>query len=356
MKFLTNIIEWYEQRPIYFKPEELYQFSVNLELMLASGIGISRALEVLAGADEPAFREVCGKVSRDIASGHSLSSALTLQPKSFPNSFCRLIQTGEMTGKVTECLARVAATHQQELKLKRILKKAITYPAVLLVASSMMIFLVLFYVFPMIINVTMEAGVDPPAITLFVQKVASKKTLGVMVGLLAFTFLAYKIAFSRPTWSRQVRYFFETYTPVGRFYARSQVVMALRQLALMLECGTDMVRSLRMTGKVGEGSFLVGVAFRDLEKRIKEGELLSTGFAAHKVFPRSLSAMAEVAEELGETHGIIYHFCDIAEDDIQTRVSAMSAAFEPILMGVMGFIIGTILLAAFLPVYQLVNL
>ena len=147
LKFFNKIVEWYEQRPIYFNPEELYQFSVNLELMLASGIGISRALEVLAGADEPSFREVCGKVSRDIASGHSLSSALSLQPQSFPNSFCRLIQTGELTGKVTECLSRVADTHQQQLKLKRILKKAITYPAVLLVASSLMIFLVLYYVF-----------------------------------------------------------------------------------------------------------------------------------------------------------------------------------------------------------------
>jgi type IV pilus assembly protein PilC len=350
------IFKKFRRGPASLGHDQLYRFTVNLELLLQSGIGITRALEVLSGADEEAFQEVCGLVSADVSSGHTLSNALTRQPKSFPLTYCRMIQTGELTGRIVACLRRISDSQQQELGLKRTLKKAVTYPAVLLLASLAMIGLILYFVFPMIIKVTSGAGVDPPAITKMVMNLSNPSVFWSIFLVVAVLGLALKLALSRPDWSPRIRYFYEAHTPLGRFFVLGKMILSLRQLAMMLECGTDLLKSIRLARRVAQDSFRVERAYADIEKKVRAGELLSDGFAAHNVFPKSLSAMVAVAEQLGETHSLIYHFCDIVEEQIQTKVTTISSTFEPILMGVMGFVIGTILLAAFLPVYQLVVL
>lgn len=324
--------------------------------MLASGIGLVRSLELLAESEEPEFQWVCSRLSLAVASGFTFSRALSQEPRSFPPSYCRIIQSGELTGKLIACLRRLSRTHQRQDALKQVVKKAVTYPLVLLFASAVMVGLVLYLVFPMILKFTIEAGVDPPAITKLVIRLADPQAFGIAVCGILVLYCIYKVAMLTPSRANWIRYVFESYTPPGRFYAQTQSLMSLRQFALMLECGTDMLRSLRVSGQIGEGSFLVQRAFVDLEKRVKAGEPLSEGVATHSVFSPTFAALMEIAEELGDIHTIIYQFCDLSEDQLQSRIRGMSAAFEPLLMGGMGFVVGTVLLAAFLPVYQLVTL
>lgn len=138
--------------------------------------------------------------------------------------------------------------------------------------------------------------------------------------------------------------------------ARTQAIMCIRQLALMLDSGVDLVRGLGLIAKVGQQSLLVQVAFKDISRMVSEGEKLSEGFARHPVFPRSLSAMVAVSEEAGGTSEILYRLGDILEEELQTKIKAISAALEPILMGAVGVVVGTVILGAFLPVYNLVAL
>ena len=340
----------------YLRPEQVHRFTVNLEMMLASGINLVRALDALAESEEEEFQSVCTRLSLDVAGGWSFSKALSRNPRSFSPSYCRIIQSGEMTGGLGVCLKRLARSHQKQTRLKQVLKKAITYPLVLLIASSLMVGLVLYLVFPMILKFTAQAGVDPPAITQFVTKVASPSALGVLVVTSLLLFGLLKLAMMNRSRAVIIRTFFESYAPPGRFFALSQSLVSLRQFALMIESGTDVVRALRVSGHIGERSVLVQRAFRDMERRVKDGELLSEGFSAHRVFPATLVALVEIAEETGKLHTFIEYYCDFMEEHLQTKIASLSSAFEPILMGVMGLVVGVVLLAAFLPVYQLVTI
>jgi type IV pilus assembly protein PilC len=342
--------------PAVLKAGELFQFAVNLQLMLQSGVGIGRALEVLSESGDSGFRRVCTRLSLEVSSGHSFSSALFQQPKSFPSGFCRLIQSGEASGKLVACLGRFSESYERQLRLRHTIKKAVTYPAILLLASTAMVGLVLYLVFPMIMKVTTEAGVEPPVLTLMIVNAASPKFFWAFCILVLTSILAFRWALRNPNWGNPLRAFLESHTLPGRLFTQSQVVMSLRQLALMLESGVDTLRSLRIAGTVGDASLLVSRAFQDLERRIRAGGYLSEGARAHSVFPVSLASMLEVGEEAGQMHVLIYRFCDMVEDQIQSKVAIFSAAFEPILLGVMGLVVGVILLGAFLPVYQLVVL
>ena len=146
--------------------------------MLASGIGVSKALEVFAGSNSPNLASVCQKLHDEISAGRYLSQAMALQPKSFSKSFCRLIQSGEVTGKISECLKRSAQSQEKNLELVRTLKKATVYPTILLVSSAIMIALMLYLVFPMMLKVTGDVGVDPPWLTQMVIDLSSPKIFG----------------------------------------------------------------------------------------------------------------------------------------------------------------------------------
>ena len=159
-----------------------------------------------------------------------------------------------------------------------------------------------------------------------------------------------------PTGENRFRIFLESKTPPGRFLVLTTVVTSLRQMALMLETGTDLLSALRLAKELGEQSVLLNGAYHDIEERVRAGQYLSEGFEAHSVFPKLLPAMVKVSEEAGDVHSMLYRFCDIVEDEMQSKIDTFSALLEPLMMGAMGFVVGTILLAAFLPVYQLVTI
>lgn len=302
------------------------------------------------------MRLTCTKLSNSIFKGMSLSAALAAIPESFPMSYCRIVHSGEVGGQLIDCLERLGSTLEQQERLTRLLRSALIYPGMLLASSGAMIMAVLYFVFPMLIKVTADAGVEPPALTTFLIKLSSPYMLaGIVVGF-SVVFSAIFFLQRHPRFGPHLHHFWESYTPPGRFAARTQVVLSIRQLALLLDSGVDLVRGLDLAGKVGEKSLLVRVAFKDLGRLVAEGESLSEGILRHDVFPRYLSAMVAVSEEAGGTAAILYRSSDILEEELQSKIKTLSAALEPILMGLVGMVVGTVILGAFLPVYNLVAL
>ena len=356
MKFtLPKIFRRLATPEAHLKGDELHRFTINLELMLASGISLTKALDVFCGSNNVALATVSQKLHKSISNGRYLSQAMAQQPKSFSKSFCRLIESGEVTGKITDCLRRAGESQEKQQHIAATLKKATVYPAILLVSSSLMILLMLYLVFPMMLKVTGEVGVDPPALTQLVISLSSPKAFGSVALCLFVAYLLVEWELRNPASDGQIRVLFESKTPPGRFFALTQMTLSLRQLALMLETGTDLLSSIRLAREIGHRSFLLDHAYKDIAERVKAGQYLSDGFKAHSVFPPLLPAMVQVGEETGDVHRIISQFCDATEDDMETKINTLSAMLEPLLMGAMGFVVGTILLAAFLPVYQLVS-
>jgi len=125
---------------------------------------------------------------------------------------------------------------------------------------------------------------------------------------------------------------------------------------MMMESGVDLLKSILYAGNVGEGSILVREAFQALYQRVKLGESMTASMAHYPVFPQTLTGLVAVADEVGDTHQVLYRFCDLYEENLNNQLDALTALLEPVLMASMGLVVGFILVAAFLPIYNLVSL
>jgi len=334
------------------KAWQVYLFTVHLHAMLRCGMPLVQGLDVLSRSGPEATQRCAGQILKDVEAGIRFSQALARQPESFSSGYVKVVQTAEETGKLVECMERLAQTLDRQNTTARRLFSALVYPGFLLASSVAMVTAMVYMVFPMIIRVTSEAGVRPPALTRALIGLSHPWVLVVVICSLAAALVALQLLLRRPPLRRLGEEFF----PPLRFYVQVQVLRSTRQLALMLESGVDLIRSLIHGGQVGEGSLLVREAYADIISRTRAGEDLGRCFADQSVFPRSLPGMLSVSEETGSTAPMLHRFCDMLEDSLNTQIDTATALLEPVMLAFMGIVIGIILIAAFLPIYQLISL
>lgn len=334
---------------------QLQLFTSYLATMLNCGMDLVQALSVLSDGGELHLQIVASNVIRDIESGMKLSQAMSRQPETFPASYRRVIETAEETGRLGETLARMVATLERQTQTVKRVRGALVYPCCLLACSVLLVAGMLYFIFPLLISVTREAGVEPPALTRLLIALVSKKAAALIVFLGLTLVVGLRAAWIHPRFGPVVQRFFEEDTPIGRFLTRARLLACIRQFAMMLESGVDLLKSILYSGKVGESSLLLSEAFDDVYQRVKMGHSLTKSLSRHSVFPMALVGMVSVADEVGETHQCLYRFCDLFEEDLNGQIDASTALIEPVLMAGMGLVVGFILVAAFLPIYNLVQ-
>ena len=350
----SNTPRWNTQPKVArLKPEQLYMFTVYLDTMIRCGISLLPCLEVLSRGGDLRLCNCAEQLARDVEAGMRFSMALSRQPATFSSSYVRIMQTAEATGKMGECLRRLAVTLNRQNDTSRRLFGALFYPAFLVVASALLVGAMVYFVFPMIIKVTQDAGVDPPALTRNLMTLAQPKVLIIGLSTLLVSGLAFVHIVRHRTWGPVLRRILEAYTPPGRFYVRVLLLRCARQLALLLDSGVDMMRALTYAASMGEGSVLLSEAFEDVLLKTRSGETLADSFASHSVFPSMLSAMVSVSDMAGDTQRMLNQFCDVLEDQLNNELSTVTSLLEPMMLALMGVVIGVILLAAFMPIYDL---
>jgi type IV pilus assembly protein PilC len=341
---------------VYLKANELSLFIAQLALMLRCGLPLGKALEVFAESAEPTFEIVADRLLLEIMAGFTLSGAMSRQPRSFSSYCCAAVQSGEVSGQLVACLERLAESLEKRVAIVRKLKSALVYPCVLTVACFAMILIVLYLVFPMVVKVTAQSGVEPPALTKLLVSVSSPNTLFAIMGVVFLIGNGVVLILRDEQRSESFRRFLEMATPPGRMLARTQVSEACRQLALMLDTGLDLSKALSVAARVAVKSVLVTSALKSVRTEVIEGSELSTALGLFPVFPGFCSSLVAVAEEGGTLGKSLTQAADMIDDDIDNRLEILSSLVEPLLMGVAGVCVGTVLLGAFLPLYNLVAL
>ena len=337
---------------VRMKAWQVYLFTVHLHAMLRCGMPLIQGLDVLARSGPLATQRASRRLLKDVECGLRFSQALSRQPESFATGYVRIIQTAEETGKLVECLDRLSQTLDRQNQTVRRLFSALIYPSFLLAASVAMVTAMIYLVFPMIVRVTADAGVHPPALTRALIWLSQPWVLIVLACAVVALLAAAQFALRQPA----LRRLSEEHFPPMQFYVQVQVLRSIRQLALMLESGVDLLRSLVHGGQVGDGSLLVREAYAEILRKTRAGEALPRCFAEQSVFPRTLTGMLSVCDETGQTAPMLHRFCDMLEESLNSRIDIVTALLEPIMLGLMGFVIGLILIAAFLPIYQLIGL
>ena len=337
---------------------ELAVFARQLATMISSGMSILRALYVLEEQTESKMlKETIVAVRKDVEAGLSLSDAMVRHPKVFSTLFVAMTQAGEAGGVLEGALLRVADQLEKDASLRRQIKSAMVYPIlVVVVAVGIMLALCAFPI-PVFINVFKEFGGNLPAITK-VSVLASEIVTGyywamfLVTGAVVFTFIKWK----KTTWGRKQWDHFRLHIPmkIGTIVQEVAVARWSRTLASLTSAGVPLLLALDITGRTG-GNVAVEEAMAGVIDSVKRGGTIAAPLAQAPIFPMMVTHMVGVGEETGALDAMLDKVAEFYEDRVDASVKALTSIMEPIMIIVIGSLVGFIVISMYLPLFEVYN-
>jgi len=340
------------------KATELAVFSRQLSTMISSGMSILRALYVLEEQTEGKFlKETLVAVRKDVEAGISLSDAMRRHPKVFSPLFVAMTQAGEAGGVLEGALMRVADQLEKDASLRRQIKSAMVYPTLVIIfAVGVMMALVAFLV-PVFEGVFKQFGGELPSITK-VSVFLSHAVTGywwlifLLAGGTAFAFLKWKkSSWGRPQWDH-----FRLHIPmkIGTIVQQIAVARWSRTLSSLTSAGVPLLLALDITGRTG-GNVAIEEAMEGVIDSVKRGGTIAAPLAQAPIFPTMVTHMVGVGEETGALDAMLDKVAEFYEDQVEASVKALTSILEPIMIVVIGGIVGFIVVSMYLPLFTVYN-
>jgi type IV pilus assembly protein PilC len=342
---------------------DLAIFSRQLSTMVSSGMSILRALFVLEEqAEKGKLKEILITVRKDVEAGLALSDALGRHPKVFGPLFTAMIRAGEIGGMLEDSLVRIADQLEKEDALRRQVKSAMVYPAVVTsVALVVMIVLVVFIV-PVFASVLTSMGTTAserslPVMTQITVSVSHAVTgygwliLIIAIGL-GFGFRYWKTStVGRPQWDAlRLKIPFQ----IGDIVQKISIARWARTLSALTAAGVPLLEALDITGKTA-GNAVVQAAMGDVITSVKAGGTIAEPIAESSVFPMMVSHMVAVGESTGELDFMLSKIADFYEERVNAAVKALTSILEPVMICFIGGMVGFIVIAMYLPLFKVYN-
>jgi len=340
------------------KANELAVFSRQLSTMISSGMSILRSLYVLEEQTESKFlKETIVAVRKDVEAGLSLSDSMARHPKVFSPLFVAMTQAGETGGVLEGSLMRVADQLQKDAALRRQIKAAMVYPTMVIIfAVGVMMALVAFLV-PVFVGVFEQFGGELPKLTqvsVFMSHVVTKYWWLIFLGTGAaiFTFVRWK----NSTWGRKQWDHFRLRVPmkIGTIVQQVAVARWSRTLASLTSAGVPLLQALEITGKTG-GNVAVEEAMDGVIASVKRGGTIAAPLAQAPIFPEMVTHMVGVGEETGALDSMLDRVAEFYEEQVEASVKALTSILEPIMIIVIGAIVGFIVISMYLPLFEVYN-
>jgi type IV pilus assembly protein PilC len=336
------------------KANELAVFSRQLATMISSGMSILRALYVLEEQTEGKFlKETLVAVRKDVEAGISLSDAMARHPKVFSPLFVAMTQAGEAGGVLEGALMRVADQLEKDASLRRQIKSAMVYPTLVIIfAVGVMMALVAFLV-PVFEGVFKQFGGELPKITQ-VSVFLSHAVTGywwlifLLAGGTAFAFVKWKgSSWGRPQWDH-----FRLHIPmkIGTIVQQVAVARWSRTLSSLTSAGVPLLLALDITGRTG-GNVAIEEAMDGVIASVKRGGTIAAPLAQAPIFPTMVTHMVGVGEETGALDAMLDKVAEFYEDQVEASVKALTSILEPIMIVVIGGIVGFIVVSMYLPLF-----
>jgi type IV pilus assembly protein PilC len=327
----------------------------QLATMVQSGMTILRALYVLeAQTENKMLQEAIVGVRKDVEAGLPLSDALERHPKIFDPLFVNMTRAGETGGMLDESLIRVADQLEKADSLRRQVKSAMTYPAVVLTFAGGVLLALVAFLVPVFIGVFKQFGGDLPAITKLTVAMSNILThqwyllIGVSVGSVV-AFRKWKRSdWGRPQWDR-----FRLRVPmkIGDIVQKVALARWSRTLSALVSAGVPLLQALDITGKTA-GNHVIEQAMAGVIESVKSGGTIADPLKASSVFPTMVSHMVSVGEETGSLDTMLSKIADFYEDQVDAAVKALTSILEPVMIVVVGGIVGFIVISMYLPLFK----
>jgi type IV pilus assembly protein PilC len=337
---------------------ELAVFARQLATMISSGMSILRALYVLEEQTESKMlKETIVATRKDVEAGLSLSDAMARHPKVFSTLFVAMTQAGEAGGVLEGSLIRVADQLEKDASLKRQIKSAMIYPILVVVVAVGIMLALCAFLIPVFINVFKEFGGELPAITK-VSVFASEVVTGyfwamfLVTGAVVFAFIKWK----KTTWGRKQWDHFRLHIPmkIGTIVQEVAVARWSRTLASLTSAGVPLLLALDITGRTG-GNVAVEEAMAGVIDSVKRGGTIAAPLAQAPIFPTMVTHMVGVGEETGALDAMLDKVAEFYEDRVDASVKALTSIMEPIMIMVIGSLVGFIVISMYLPLFEVYN-
>ena len=340
------------------KLKDVSVFSRQFATMINSGLSMLRSLYILAEQTESKpLAAIVNQVRLDVERGSSLSAALAKHPKAFNRLYVAMVRAGEAGGVLDSVLQRLATTIEKQVELRRKVKSAMTYPAVVSLLVLLLVTAMLLFVIPMFQGIYGQLGGKLPVPTQILIDVSN------VVRNLWYIVFAAEIAavwaFRRWINSEEGRKRWDAIKlkmPVfGGLAKKTALARFGRTLSALVRSGVPILESLDIVQETS-GNWVVSEAVRDTAQQVKRGEPLSRRLEEHDVFPPMVVQMMAVGEETGALDEMLDKIADFYDQEVEATVNALTSLIEPILIVIMGVVIGGMIISLYLPMFDVINL
>ena len=331
-------------------------FSRQLATMLAAGIPLVQAFEIVGnGHENAAMQKLILAVKADVEGGSALAEALAKHPLYFDDLFVNLVEAGEQAGALETLLDKIATYKEKTEAIKKKIKKALTYPAAVLVVAFIVTTILLIFVIPSFEDLFKGFGADLPTFTRMVIDLSAFVRsegiyIAIAIGVAIGTFLYFKKR------SRQFRHFLDRtmlkVPVIGPIMQKASIARYARTLSTMFAAGVPLVEALEsVAGATGNIVYEVGVL--EMRDEVATGQRLQQAMENTDLFPNMVIQMIAVGEESGSLDDMSAKVADFYEEDVDNAVDNLSSLLEPMIMAILGVLVGGLVVAMYLPIFKL---
>lgn len=339
------------------KLEQLCIFTQQLATMLEAGLPLVSALEALQDQTEnPVFQIVIRNVRMDVSSGTSFSQAVMKYPNTFPNLFISMVEAGEASGGLSLILGKVATYFEETVKLMKQVKGAMTYPVAVLLLAAGLVQVLMIFVIPVFAEMFTSFGKDLPKPTQLLID-TSYFLKAYIIYILVALVIGWKVLMkfiATPKGRRMKDQTLHKVPVLGDLLQKIALSRFTRTYAILLRSGVPILRAIEIVSNAS-GSTFIEDACKDISRHISQGGQLSEAVAADPYFPPTVKHMAKAGEATGNVDGMMDKIADFYDAEIETTVEALTSLMEPLLICVLGVVIGSIVMAMFLPIFNLAS-
>ncbi|MEM1178055.1 MAG: type II secretion system F family protein [Acidobacteriota bacterium] len=337
--------------------KKLSIFTRQFSVMLDAGLPLVQCLEILGGQeDHKIFKKIIDDVRSDVEQGTSLAEAMKRHPGAFDNLYVNMIAAGEAGGILDIILQRLSGYIEKSVKLKSQVKSAMTYPIAVILIAAGVVSIILLKVIPVFASMFASMGAQLPYLTRIVVSASDmlRSYFGWFVAFMIFAIVALREWHKTYRGARVLDRVVLGIPIIGMLLRKIAIARFCRTLATLTASGVPILDGLEITAKTS-GNTIIEDAIMSVRKAVEEGRTISQPLSETKVFPAMVCQMIAVGEQTGALDAMLSKIADFYEDEVDAAVSGLMKLIEPIMIVFLGVIIGTIVIAMYLPMFSIIT-
>ena len=339
------------------RPKQLTTFTRQLSTLQDAGLPILRSLRILEGQAKPGpLKASLMGVIEDVESGNTLSEAMAKQPKAFDNLYVNMVKAGEAGGALEVILQRLAEFKEKAQSLKRKVQGAMVYPVAVITVATAIVGFIMYWIIPKFKEIFEDFGVELPDITITLIAISDwvVNYFYLIPAIPIGFFLFIKIIKKNRTGAYVVDRIALKIPVLGQIISKSTVARTCRTLGTLISSGVPILEALSIARDTA-GNEVFRKAFDHIHQSIREGESMAVPLKETRIVDDLVVNMVDVGEETGALDNMLYKVADVYEEEVAVLIEGLVNLLEPLMVVVLGLIVGFIVIALFMPLVKLLN-